>query len=118
MKLFKVKKVSEKKYYESHLHIVNVLLPIKMTPTEIKVLSRFMMLKGDIAESRFGATAKKMVKKDLKLSSAGLSNHLKHLNDKGFITTKDNVTEILSILIPDEDNQEYSIRLKINESTK
>ena len=57
----KTKKLNEKKYYETHLSLVNALLPIKMTPMEITVLSRFMLLKGDIAKQRFGSTARKMV---------------------------------------------------------
>jgi len=118
MKIIKTKILSEKKYFETHLALINVLLPIKMTPMEIVVLSRFMLLKGDIAKERFGATARKMVKEDLKISSASLSIYLSTLEGKGFIIKKDGETGILPILIPDDKEQLYNFKLVINEDTK
>ena len=118
MKIVKTKILSEKKYFETHLALVNVLLPVKMTHMETVVLSRFMMLKGDIAKQRFGATARKMVKADLKISSASLSIYLSKLEEKGFIIKKNDEVVILPILIPDDKEQLYQFKLVINEDTK
>ena len=47
-------------YYTKHLSIVNIFLPIQLTPKEIEVLAAFMSLEGDIADQRFGTSARKM----------------------------------------------------------
>lgn len=105
----KILKLNKNSYYETHLSIINTLLPVKMTPKEIEVLARFMALEGDIAKQRFGASAKKIVKEQLELSSAGLSNYMISLNDKGFINKE--TMEILPILIPDNEEQVYMFKL-------
>lgn len=97
-------------YYETHLSIVNCVLPVKMTPMEIKVLSRFMALKGDIAQDRFGTSAKKLVKTALGITSAGMSNYFRTLKDKGFIREGATVT-ILPLLFPNNKEQEYLFKL-------
>ena len=73
------------KYYMKHLSIINPLLPVSLTPKEIEVLAAFMALKGDIANDRFGTTARKLVMDKLSLSLSGLGNYLKSLKDKRFI---------------------------------
>jgi len=102
-------------YYEKHLSIVNSMLPIKMTEMEIKVLSRFMALEGDIAVHRFGPTARKVVKESLGITTAGLSNYLGEgkgsLIEKGFLKKTGDVIDIQSILIPEKDEQIYSFKL-------
>jgi hypothetical protein len=95
-------------YYKVHLNIVNSLLPIKLTPKEVEVLALFMSLKGDIGKDRFGPTAKKLVKQELSLSDGGLSNYVKALKQKGFIST---ANEIPTLLIPNEDKQEYYLQI-------
>ena len=97
-------------YYETHLSIVNCILPVKMTPMEIKVLSRFMGLSGDISQDRFGTSAKKIVKADLGITSAGMSNYLRTLKDKGFIKEGASIT-ILPILFPNKGEQDYLFKL-------
>lgn len=96
-------------YYETHLSIVNCILPVKMTPMEIKVLSRFMGLTGDIAQDRFGTSAKKLVKTNLGITSAGMSNYLRTLKDKEFI--KEDTMTILPILFPGKGEQDYLFKL-------
>jgi DNA-binding MarR family transcriptional regulator len=103
--------LDSKRYYNIHLSIVNAIIPTKLTPKEIDVLSLFMSLKGDIAKDRFGTTARKLVMKELNLSDGGLGNYLKSLKEKGFIS---HTNEILSTLIPNDDKQEYFFQL-INE---
>lgn len=115
MKITKTKILREKKYFETHLAIINALLPVKMTHMEIVVLGRFMALKGDIAKERFGSTARKMVKQDLNISSAGMSNYMRAFEDKGFISNNNGIMEILPILIPDEKEQTYNFKLTLNE---
>lgn len=80
-----------------------------MTDMEATVLAEFMTLEGDIAKDRFGTSARKIVKQKLGLSSAGLSNYMKTLNEKGFIIN--DKTEILPILIPDKEEQVYQFKL-------
>ena len=95
-------------YYKVHLNIVNSLLPIKLTPKEVEVLALFMSLQGDIAKDRFGSTAKKLVKQELSLSDGGLSNYIKTLKQKGFISP---TNEIPTLLTPNVDKQEYFLQI-------
>ena len=95
-------------YYNKHLAIINPLLPISLTPKEIEVLAGFMALKGDIANDRFGTTARKLIMDKLSLSLSGLGNYLKSLKDKGFIK-QDNT--ILPLLFPEEKQQMYEFKL-------
>lgn len=97
-----------KEYYSTHLSIINSLINVKLTPKEIEVLASFMALTGDIAKDRFGATAKKLIKSELKISDAGLSNYVKSLKQKGFITSNN---KIPNVLIPNENKQEYYLQI-------
>jgi hypothetical protein len=98
-------------YYETHLSLINCLLPVKMTPTEIKVLAAFMSLEGDVAKYRFGTTGRKIVMNNLGLKSSGLSNYIKTMTEKGFLTEVADTFEIWAILHPQPDFQEYKFRL-------
>ena len=99
-------------YYNTHLQLINPLLPVHLTPKEIEVLATFMSFTGILAEDRFGTTAKKKVKEKLNLSNAGLSNYMRALKDKGFIEDD----TILPILFPENGHQEYYFKLKNYES--
>lgn len=104
-------------YYEKHLAIINAMLPQKMTEMEIKVLSRFMALEGDIAIHRFGPTARKVVKDSLGITTAGLSNYLGDkgsLIEKKFLVKNGDLIEILPILFPEKEEQIYMFKL-VNE---
>lgn len=126
----KTVRLDNNNYYETHLSLINNVLPepARMTPTEIRVLARFMALKGDLAVYRFGPTAKKVVMAELNLSAQGLSNHLGNIRDKDLIyDIRDKnvvhdtiyITTISPILFPDEREQVYNIKLinKDNETT-
>lgn len=115
MELKKRLDLNELDYYATHLSLINCLLPIKMTPGEIKVLASFMTLKGDIAQYRFGPSGRKMVMATLGLSPAGLSNFIASLRKNGFLKTEGDVTKIWPILNPDLVEQEYRIKL-VNKS--
>lgn len=103
--------LNKEEYYETHLSIVNCFLPIKLTQMEIKVLSIFMSLTGDISNDRFGASAKKIVKEKLNITSAGLSNYLKSFKTKSYIREFEGEYRILPLLFPEPDKQEYLFTL-------
>jgi len=108
----KVLKLDKVKYYETHLELINCILPVKMTPTESQILAHFMSLEGDIAQYRFGPSAKKIIMEHFKLSPAGLSNHLSSLLKKGHIMKVGDMVQILPILMPKHEKQTYEFRLE------
>jgi len=99
-------------YYTTHLSIMNVFLPIKMTPKEIEVLAAFMSLEGDIAEQRFGTSARKMVMNMMGIKPGGLGNYFDSLSKKNFLI-KDDIEKfkILPILYPNPSIQNYQFQL-------
>lgn len=99
-------------YYSKHLSIVNVFLPVQLTPKEIEVLAAFMSLEGDIAQQRFGTSARKMVMSSLRVSPGGLGNYLKSLQEKGFLKEDSNEKfKILPMLAPEPAQQNYQFQL-------
>lgn len=101
-------------YFQTHLDLINCILPVRMTPREIEVLAAFMSLEGDIAQYRFGPSAKKIVMTKLGLSPAGLSNFIGtqgSLTEKGFLLKQGDMTKILPLLIPKQDEQTYLFKL-------
>lgn len=107
-KLLRLPKIE---YYKTHLSIVNCVLPVKMTPKELEILATFLSLEGDIARYRFGPSAKKIVMKELNLKPAGLSNHMSSLLEKGFLKKVGDIVEILPILIPNKEEQQYLFKI-------
>ena len=107
MVIKKVLTLNQQDYYTKHLEIINCFLPVTMTPKEIEVLANFMSLQGDISNDRFGSTARKIVMQKMNLSLAGISNYMKSLKTKGFITGN----SILPILFPDTKEQNYQFKL-------
>ncbi len=103
----KVLKLGSLEYYNTHLQIINPLLPIHLTPKEIEVLAYFMSFDGVMEVDRFGTTARKIVKEKLNLSNAGISNYMKSLKTKGFISDND----ILPILFPSNGTEQYQFKL-------
>lgn len=100
-------------YFETHLSFINCVLPIKMTPMELKVLATYMSIEDNLAQYRFQKIGRKLVKDRLGLSAAGLSNHIRELLRKGHMS-KDEKTEelsILPILYPKGNVQDYYFRL-------
>ena len=110
--IYKVVKLSKLDYYKTHLSIINPILPVNMTSREIEILASFMNLEGDIAEDRFGTTARKMVMQTLGLKPSNLSNFLKSLLDKEFIKEINGKIEIQPILFPEKNRQQYQFRLE------
>ena len=98
-------------YFSTHLKIINPLLPVHLTPKEIELLANFMMLNGSISEDRFGSTGKKIIMNKMNIGPAGISNYLRSLKQKGFISGND----ILSVLYPENEQQGYNFKLIKNE---
>jgi hypothetical protein len=99
-------------YYTTHLSIMNVFLPVKMTPKEIEVLAHFMSLEGDIAEDRFGTSARKIVMAEMGIKPGGLGNYFKSLKEKGFLIEQDNKKfSIFPMLYPAPAIQNYQFQL-------
>ena len=107
----KLLRLAKYEYYEMHLSIISPFLPERLTTMEIKVLSRFMALEGDIAIYRFGSTARKVVKENLELTTAGLSNYMRTLTEKKFLVHNGDLIEILPILFPEKQEQTYMFKL-------
>lgn len=114
-KLLKLPKLD---YYKVHLSLINCILPtkIRMTPKEIEVIAHFMSLEGDIAAYRFSTTAKKLIREQLDISPAGLSNYMGSLTEKGFINTNNNITQIIPLLVPADKEQVYLFKLVMEET--
>lgn len=102
----------KQEYYETHLSLINCILPIKMTPMEIKVMASFMALDGNIVRDRFGTTGRKIIREQHELSYAGLGNYIKAFKDKEFIIEERNGEyKIIPLLFPEKKMQYYSFRL-------
>jgi len=110
----KLLKLSGIQYYQMHLSIINCLLPVKLTPKEIEVLSCFMSLTGDISRYRFGPSAKKIVMATMKITPAGLSNYMTSLLEKGFLQQTGDEITMLPILMPENGEQTYLFKLQKN----
>lgn len=112
-------KVTSSDYYLIHLNIINSVFPVKLTEKEIAILAGFMALEHTITGvDMFNSYARKIVKERLGgMSSASLSNHLKSMLDKGFLTKDEETNRIFikEFLLPEEDWQGYQFKLVKNE---
>lgn len=79
-------------------------------------MAAFMSLEGDIAQYRFGPSAKKLIMNQLNLSPAGLSNYITSLMKKGFLTKTGDMIKIYEILMPEKTEQLYLFKLQIIEN--
>lgn len=106
--------LSPQEYYQKHLQIVHNFLPAQLTNKEIEVLALFMSLKGELAEQdRFGTQCRKVVMRKLSLRPGGLGNHLRALEDKGYISKQGKVYRIVPFLIPSgESRQGYQFLIE------
>lgn len=113
----KAVRLNKTEYYETHLSLINCVLPkpVRMTPMEIKVMAAFMSLDGDLAKYRFGPTAKKIVMKNVNpekpLSPAGLSNYIVSLVNKEILIKTGDIIEIHPLLLLDGNEQLYKFKL-------
>ena len=107
-------KVKPEDYFNTHLEIINPLMPTKFTPMEMKVLAAFMTLEGEIVEEgRFNSHTKKIVMEKLKLSAGGLGNYLRALVNKKYLN-KSKYTKTLTVaeyLLPENKWQGYQFKI-------
>lgn len=115
--LKKHQKLSRKDFYEKHLMITNIFLPIKMSQKEINVLSSFMALdKSIIGDEMFNLISRKKVMEELKLSPGGLGNYLSSLIDKGYIDKSlIGKLKVKEYLLPNDNIQGYQFLIQIKE---
>ena len=109
MVLKKTLKVFPEEYFNTHLHIINVFMPVKLTSREIDVLAYFMYY------DNFRADTKQRICEKLKISAAGLGNYMASLKKKGYLLKDDRDNySIISIVIPESKAlQIYDFTLKI-----
>ena len=112
-------KVKPEDYFNTHLEIINPLMPTKFTPMEMKVLTAFMNIEGEeVEEGRFNPYTRKIVMKELGLSAGGLGNYLRSLVKKGFLI-KSKYTNNLNVskyLIPNKEGQGYQFKVEKDET--
>lgn len=104
-KVSKVVNLSGNAYYRVHLQLINPILPVKLSEKELDVLSYFLML-GDLSRD-----SRKLVREKLGMSFGSLTNHIRHLKEKGFILDGD---ELNGVIVPNKDSQEYVFKLVNN----
>jgi hypothetical protein len=109
----KTLQLDKSRYYETHLSIINAVLPVRLTSMEIEVLAAFMEF--NIKEDVLGTTARKKVREKLNLSHGGLSNYIRSFQDKNVIfadnSNSGNTMFINPLLIPNEIEQNYMFKL-------
>ena len=98
-------------FYTTHLSLINCVLPVKLKPKEIEVLSHFMAFEHDPEVARFGSDNRKIVRNRLNISHGGLSNYINSLREKNFLTGKGSAVEVLPLLRPDNNVQTYMFKL-------
>ena len=104
--------LNKNEYYTTHLSIMNIFLPVKMTPKEIEVLANFMLLEGSIAEDRFGTSARKIVMAAMGIKPGGLGNYFDTLQKKGFlIKDAEKKFIIFPMLYPKVTTQNYQFQI-------
>lgn len=109
--LQKIQRLTNERYYEVHLAIINALLPVQLTHKELEVLAHFMSLPLP-EKDRFGTTARKTVKTNLNLSDGGLGNYLKAFKTKGFIIPKEDGFELNPLIAANSNEQFYQFKLE------
>lgn len=112
-------RLDSERYYQTHLALINCLLPVegRMTEKEIEVLGIFMSFENELALHRFGPTGRKIVMKKAKISPSGLSNYIGFLENKGVLIKVGDVYTINPKLDVNSDTQYYRFRLIKNVET-
>lgn len=114
-KFIKEVKLKPLDFYSLHLSIINPLLPIRLSNKEIQILALAMVFKGS-KEDRFGYIGRRVIKRRLRLSSAGLSNYIRNLEKKGFLRKIEDSLEMLPLLFPKGNVQEYEFKIVKDET--
>lgn len=101
-------------YFLVHMKLVNIFMDSLISEKEMEVLAATLSLDQKIiGVEPYNPFARKKIREKLKISSAGLSNHLRSLIDKG-ILVKDEVTNRINIrefIIPSPEWQGYQFKV-------
>lgn len=104
--------LSEIKYIQMYIDILNVFLPKKLTGKEVEVIATFLSLsEGIIEKDMFNSYARNLVKEKMGLSAAGLSNYLKSLVEKGFLIKDGDKLKIKDYLNPNSKELVFNINI-------
>ena len=108
-------KVPHYSYYKQHLEIMNALATVKITATEIKILTLIMAAPSDLTHGYpFNQYVRHWVRDTLKMSSGSLGNHFNSLLSKGFLLRdkNNNKLSLNEALEVDPLQQGYQFRLE------
>lgn len=109
--------LNELEFYQTHLKVLNAVLPINITNKEIEILAEFMTLPKELTNGNlFNTQARKNVSEKLSLKEGGMNNHIKNMKKKGLIIGNTNELKIAPALIPSNKVQGYDFKL-INTET-
>lgn len=101
-------------YFLVHIKLTNVFMNSLMSEKEMEVLAATLSLDSKIiGVEPYNSFARKKIREKLKMSPAGLSNHLKSLTDKG-VLIRDEITGRINIkefIIPDLEWQGYQFKI-------
>ena len=98
-------------YFRTHMAIVSALLRVRLNSKEVDVLASFLSYKRRQGEEYVNYNSRKEVRKELKLSAAGLSNHLSKIIEKGYATRVGKEIIIQPFIEPSSSQQGYRIIL-------
>lgn len=121
MKVFKkLVQVEEKEYFKKHLEIIGSVAPLNLTEKEIEVLAEFMAAPSTLIEDdMFNTLVRKLVMRNMNLSSGGLGNYLKTMTKKSvLLKSKIGRITINPSIIPADDNQMYQFKIMKYEPNK
>lgn len=111
----KMRNVSREEYYETHLAVINPMLPVRLTDTERRVLAMFMIEQVDhVMLNPFSPEGRERVMAKLGMNKTALSNHISSLVRKGFLRRREErgFIEIHSFVIPEPNGQGYQFKLQ------
>lgn len=113
------KTLNKEVFYKKYLSIINVFLPMSLSPKEIEFVSSFLSLDKVLTETyMFNPNARKIVREKLKISFGSMSNYINSLVSKK-VLVKDEVSSLITLnsKIAPSDYEEFNIKINLkNES--
>ena len=103
---------SGKDYYIKHLDIISTFKDVPLTKIEREILATLMLMcEGEEQSDLLSSENMLKVRKELRLSSPSLSNHIKSLIIKGYIYRDELNKKMFKGVVPKLEGNEYLIRL-------
>lgn len=101
-------------YFLVHMKLINIFMESLLSEKEMEVLAATLSLDQKIiGVEPYNPFARKKIRERLKMSPAGLSNHIRSLIDKG-VLVKDEITNRINIrdfIIPNPEWQGYQFKV-------